>query len=101
MESLYSIPKTLYLRPPDEYNNPELYIQFQEKLALFKNDIQVSISNNKFDSYYKFGDGDYNFLNKIPEGSAKPGKRALKNHMKNFIINHFLMDIFKIINLLV
>ena len=90
MESLYSIPKTLYLRPPDEYNNPELYIQFQEKLALFKNDIQVSVSNNKFDSYYKFGDGDYNFLNKIPEGSAKPGKRALKKSYEKLHHKPFL-----------
>ena len=86
MNSLYSIPNTSYKQPPVEYDNSNLYPEFQNKLDRFKHDIKFSILNKNFETYYKFGDGDYYFLNKIPIGSAKPGKRALKKPY--FKLNH-------------
>ncbi len=90
MNSLYNISDTLYLNKPIEYDNPKMYPQFQDRLDMFKDDIKNSIAQKKFHTYYKFGDGDYNFLNKIPKGSAKPGKRALKKPYEQIDLKPFL-----------
>lgn len=74
MNNLFKIINTEYLNAPDEYNYIETFPEFQNKLHQFK----LNIKKENYETYYKFGDGDYYFLNKIPTGSAKPGIRALK-----------------------
>ena len=78
MNKVFTIKNTTYLNPPKDYDDESLYPSFQEKLDLFKIEILKSVSNLDAKTYFRFGDGDYYFLNKIPKGSAKPGKRALK-----------------------
>ena len=78
MNKVFTIKNTAYLNPPKDYADENLYPNFQEKLDSFKSEILESTNNLNNKTYYKFGDGDYYFLNKIPKGSAKPGKRALK-----------------------
>ena len=59
------------------FNNVETYPKFQEKLEDFKKLLVQLVDNNESKTFYKFGDGDYYFLKKIPTGSATPGRRAL------------------------
>ena len=89
MNKLYKISNTQYLNPPKEYSNAYLFPQFQNKLDFFKDDLLKNLSNEIPTSYYKFGDGDYYFLNQIPKGSAKPGKRALKKSYSDLDITPF------------
>lgn len=86
MENQYKIEGTNYLNPPEEFLFNEFNTEFQKDMESFKLSILNSLKNNKPTTYYKFGDGDYYFLNKIPKGSAKPGRRALKKPY--FLINH-------------
>ena len=59
------------------FHSPDTYPEFQEKLEEFKKFLVDSVENNKSITIYKFGDGDYYFLQKMPVGSATPGRRAL------------------------
>ena len=59
------------------FNNAETYPKFQENLEKFKQFLVDSVNENKSITIYKFGDGDYYFLQKMPVGSATPGRRAL------------------------
>ena len=59
------------------FNNVDTYPEFQDKLEEFKKFLIDSVDNNKSITMYKFGDGDYYFLKKMPVGSATPGRRAL------------------------
>ena len=86
MNNLFKINNTTYLDPPKEYNNFELYPNFQIKVEALKYQLKQNILQGKSETYFKFGDGDYYFLNKIPKGSAKPGKRALNKPYSK--INH-------------
>tara|TARA_B100000575_G_C23138060_1_gene661640 strand:+ start:3060 stop:3920 length:861 start_codon:yes stop_codon:yes gene_type:complete len=78
MDNLYKIKNTLYLNPSKEYEDKNLYPDFQLRIESFKEQILKSLKLNSSETYLRLGDGDYYFLNKIPKGSAKPGKRALK-----------------------
>ena len=82
----YIINNTKYLDPPKEFLDENLMIDFEKKLEDFKEDLKNNIRSKVNSTYYKFGDGDYYFLNKMPKGSAKPGRRALKKPY--FLINH-------------
>ena len=59
------------------FNDETTYPKFQEELEEFKNLLIELVYLNEPKTFYKFGDGDYYFLNKIPTGSATPGRRAL------------------------
>jgi hypothetical protein len=59
------------------FHNPDTYPEFQEKLEDFKKLLVELVDNNESKTFYKFGDGDYYFLQKMPVGSATPGRRAL------------------------
>tara|TARA_B100000902_G_scaffold59643_1_gene66744 strand:+ start:25196 stop:26053 length:858 start_codon:yes stop_codon:yes gene_type:complete len=78
MHDLFKINQTKYLNPPNDYSSSDIYPEFQIKLDIFKDTLISNIASRNFETYFKFGDGDYYFLNKIPTGSAKPGIRALK-----------------------
>ena len=62
------------------------YPKFQEELEKFKHLLIELVYLNEPKTFYKFGDGDYYFLNKIPTGSATPGRRALSKSYDE--INH-------------
>ena len=62
------------------------YPKFQEELEEFKHLLIELVYLNEPKTFYKFGDGDYYFLNKIPTGSATPGRRALSKSYDE--INH-------------
>ena len=59
------------------FHNPDTYPEFQEKLEDFKKLLVELVENGESKTFYKFGDGDYYFLQKMPVGSATPGRRAL------------------------
>ena len=59
------------------FHNLDTYPEFQEKLEDFKKLLVELVDNNESKTFYKFGDGDYYFLKKMPVGSATPGRRAL------------------------
>ena len=59
------------------FHNPDTYPEFQKKLEEFKKLFLELVDNNESKTFYKFGDGDYYFLQKMPVGSATPGRRAL------------------------
>ena len=76
---------------PNFINNNFLFwnkiiIKFQEELEEFKHLLIELVYLNEPKTFYKFGDGDYYFLNKIPTGSATPGRRALSKGYDQ--INH-------------
>ena len=68
------------------FHDETVYPKFQEELEGFKHLLIELVYLNEPKTFYKFGDGDYYFLNKIPTGSATPGRRALSKSYDN--INH-------------
>ena len=61
------------------FHNPDTFPNFQEEMEKFKSFLIDSVEKEKSITIYKFGDGDYYFLKKMPVGSASPGRRALSN----------------------
>ena len=86
MHEIYVIDGCKYDNPSIDYSNKDTYSEFQDKLIDFKTKLISDISSKTSKTYFKFGDGDFYFLNKKPKGSAKPGIRALKKPY--FMINH-------------
>ena len=68
------------------FHDETTYPQSQEELEEFKDLLKKLVDLNQSRTFYKFGDGDYYFLNKIPTGSATPGRRALSKSYDE--INH-------------
>ena len=68
------------------FHDETTYPKFQEELEEFKHLLIELVYLNEPKTFYKFGDGDYYFLNKIPTGSATPGRRALSKSYDE--INH-------------
>ena len=68
------------------FHDETTYPKFQEELEEFKHLLIELVYLNEPKTFYKFGDGDYYFLNKIPTGSATPGRRALSKSYDD--INH-------------
>ena len=68
------------------FHDETTYPKFQEELEEFKHLLIELVYLNEPKTFYKFGDGDYYFLKKIPTGSATPGRRALSKSYDE--INH-------------
>ena len=68
------------------FHDETVYPKFQEELEEFKHLLIELVYLNEPKTFYKFGDGEYYFLNKIPTGSATPGRRALSKSYDE--INH-------------
>ena len=83
---MYKIDGTINNDSEPCFRNPETYPKFQEELEEFKHLLIELVYLNEPKTFYKFGDGDYYFLNKIPTGSATPGRRALSKSYDE--INH-------------
>jgi len=72
------------------FSTRRTYPDFQKELDSYKATLKGEFATNSAFSSFKFGDGDYYFLNQIEIGSAKPGNRALsrrlnENEMQPFI----------------
>jgi len=65
------------------FSDPNTFPNFQEELERFKSVLIDYVKNNDSVTVYKYGDGDYYFLKKIPIGSATPGRRALSKSYDN------------------
>ena len=59
------------------FGDKTAFPKFQEKLEEFKSLLVDLVDKGESKTFYKFGDGDYYFLQKRSVGSATPGKRAL------------------------
>ena len=73
----YKIDGTINLDSHYCFGNKNSYPRFQEKLEEFKSFLIDLVEKGESKTFYKFGDGDYYFLQKKAVGSATPGKRAL------------------------
>ena len=92
MNNIYKIRNTEYINHPIDYDDSSLYPQFQSGLEDYKDKL-VNLSNNpKNLSFLRFGDGEYNFLKKIPSGSARPGVRILKKDYSSVEVDKYLMN---------
>ena len=83
---MYKIEGTINNDQNDCFHDETTYPKFQEELEEFKHLLIELVYLNEPKTFYKFGDGDYYFLNKIPTGSATPGRRALSKSYDE--INH-------------
>ena len=77
MIDIYKIDGAINNDPHKCFQSEDTYPEFQEKLVFFKQLLIEFVENNESKTFYKFGDGDYYFLKKMPVGSATPGRRAL------------------------
>lgn len=85
---LYKIDGCVNIDIEHAFQSKESYPNFQEDLVKFKNLLVELVETNQNKTFYKFGDGDYWFLKKVPSGSATPGRRALSKNYEE--INHQL-----------
>lgn len=83
----YEIEGSVNLDQNPVFQNPNVCPNFQEGLSAFKSWLVNESSSCANRTIYKFGDGDYYFLKKIPYGSATPGKRAVSKDYSQ-ILNH-------------
>lgn len=77
MIDLYKIDGAINNDPHKCFESEDTYPEFQIKLDDFKKLLVQLVDNNESRTFYKYGDGDYYFLKKMPVGSATPGRRAL------------------------
>ena len=82
----YKIEGTINTDQNPCFHDETTYPKFQEELEEFKHLLIELVYLKEPKTFYKFGDGDYYFLNKIPTGSATPGRRALSKSYDD--INH-------------
>ena len=72
------------------FNHELSYENFQEDMDTFKDLLIGAVRNgNKPLTFYKFGDGDFYFLQGVPLGSASPGKRALSKQYADINLKEF------------
>jgi len=74
---LYSIEGTKNFDENPCFWSESTFPPFQDGLAHFQQKLIDLVANDESKTFYKFGDGDYFFLKKIPQGSANPGRRAI------------------------
>ena len=77
----YAIPGTRNRNRNIGYTDSRNEPNFQERLNDFKSEIIETLNNKSPRTYFKFGDGDFYFLNGIGKGSAAPGKRAISRQL--------------------
>lgn len=91
----YKIEGTNNLNQDPCFKNPKTYYNFQIELKKFKEYLIKLVKNDNCKTIFKFGDGDYYFLKKMPVGSAKPGKRALSKSYSEINHNSFVKGVLK------
>lgn len=90
MNSIYKIEGTINRDSNPCFLRENTYPSFQDDIAKFKQLLVSLVNDNQSKTFYKFGDGDYFFLNKVAVGSATPGKRALSKSYDNIKHEEFL-----------
>ena len=90
-QDLYKINNTSNLDQHSCFHNENTYPNFQKDLKKFKFHITELVDNKSSATFYKFGDGDYRFLNKQSIGSASPGKRALSKSYNEIDHDQFMI----------
>ena len=83
---MYKIEGTINNDNDPCFHSEKTYPRFQSELIEFMDLLKGYVHDNVSKTFYKFGDGDYYFLNKQPVGSAMPGRRALSKSYDQ--INH-------------
>ena len=86
----YRIKGASYKTDNRNYRRTKTSGNFQVQLEDFKKKLIDLIANGTPASFYKFGDGDYYFLNQKSIGSAAPGKRALSKNFSDIDMPYFL-----------
>tara|TARA_R110002051_G_scaffold313385_1_gene389442 strand:- start:617 stop:1474 length:858 start_codon:yes stop_codon:yes gene_type:complete len=87
----YRIKGTINLDQNPCFGKNETFDNFQDELKRFKNFIIKSVDDeSKSLTIYKFGDGDYYFLNQVAIGSASIGKRALSKNYSDIKHKEFV-----------
>ena len=71
------------------YSSHKAFPHFKAELERFKNVILDAHTRGMAASFFKFGDGDYYFLKGLPQGSAKPGNRALSKPLSDVDLKSF------------
>jgi hypothetical protein len=89
MSNNYYIEGTSDINQVQHIERIPIYPSFQADLKNFKDLLLKLDFEKKGASFVHFGDGDYFFLKKIPNGSATPGKRALSIPYDKFNIIPF------------
>ena len=69
---MYKIPGTINLDTNVCFSKKNTYPKFQEQLEEYKFFLKKIFFDKRSYTFYKFGDGDYFFLKKKPNGSAEP-----------------------------
>lgn len=90
--STYDIEGTVNFDENPAFHSIETFPEFQKSLTEFKQWILNSVNSGNSKTIYKFGDGDYFFLNKQSVGSASPGKRALSKSYDQLQNHHEFID---------
>lgn len=85
----FEIPGTINLDPNLCLKQRKTYPNFLIEFEQYKENLISEFNSNASYSSFKFGDGDYFFLNQIETGSAKPGKRALSRRLSTVEIEAF------------
>lgn len=86
----YIIDGTINLDQNPCFRDESTYPFFQEDLNKFKEMLIGLVEKKECKTFYKFGDGDYFFLNSVPNGSASPGKRALSKNYQEMNMTPFV-----------
>jgi len=81
---------TQYITSEKIYRDKKSFPNFQKSYKAFLKKIETSLEKQASLTFYKFGDGDYYFLNRIPVGSAKPGNRAISVPFDKINIDDFV-----------
>lgn len=88
----YAIPGTRNLNRNLGYTNSKNEPKFQEKLDRFKSELIETLNDKSSRTYYKFGDGDFYFLNGLGKGSAAPGNRAVSRQLNDDELAIFIQN---------
>ena len=98
MHQLYLIEGTINIEPEQlygiEYNDPEFYPLFQEKITWFKNIIIDSINEKKGLVILRVYDGEFHFLNKNVVGNGP--RRHFTKCLTDEFVNKFKQGCYKV-----
>jgi hypothetical protein len=92
---IYTIEGTRNLDDNVCFLTTNTYPSFQEDLLSFKNKLIDLVNSSEPKTFYKFGDGDYFFLNRSAVGSATPGRRALSKQYSEIKHQEFVDGVYK------
>ncbi|ASY16694.1 hypothetical protein A1sIA79_00160 [Candidatus Planktophila versatilis] len=90
IHSEFQIPGTKNHDPNPCLLDESTYPMFQVELQNYMENLERDFESGRSYTSFKFGDGDYNFLKRIPSGSAQPGKRAVSRNLSKSEMSPFI-----------